>query len=114
MKFCTKCGKEIMDEAVVCVHCGCMVSDVNSDQTVYDANATAKKAQVSMILGIVGIVSAWLFALGGHICSIVGIVIGIKVYKQTQKTAGLVLSIIGEVCSFFSSIIGVVTFFSYL
>lgn len=23
MKFCEKCGKEIMDEAVVCPHCGC-------------------------------------------------------------------------------------------
>lgn len=23
MKFCTKCGKEIMDEAVVCPNCGC-------------------------------------------------------------------------------------------
>lgn len=23
--FCTKCGKEINDEAVVCVHCGCAI-----------------------------------------------------------------------------------------
>ena len=23
MKYCSKCGKEIHDEAVVCVHCGC-------------------------------------------------------------------------------------------
>ncbi|MBR3790704.1 MAG: zinc-ribbon domain-containing protein, partial [Clostridia bacterium] len=23
--FCKKCGKEINDEAVVCVHCGCRV-----------------------------------------------------------------------------------------
>ena len=23
MKFCSKCGKEINDEAVVCIHCGC-------------------------------------------------------------------------------------------
>ncbi len=26
MKFCSKCGKEILDEAVVCVHCGCPVA----------------------------------------------------------------------------------------
>ncbi len=26
MKFCTYCGKEIMDEAVICVHCGCPVA----------------------------------------------------------------------------------------
>ena len=23
MKFCTKCGKELVDEAVICPHCGC-------------------------------------------------------------------------------------------
>lgn len=25
MKYCSKCGKEINDEAVVCIHCGCRV-----------------------------------------------------------------------------------------
>ncbi len=25
--FCSKCGKEINDEAVVCVHCGCAVEN---------------------------------------------------------------------------------------
>ncbi len=23
MKFCSKCGKEILEEAVICPHCGC-------------------------------------------------------------------------------------------
>ncbi len=27
MKFCSKCGKEIMDDAVICVHCGCATAD---------------------------------------------------------------------------------------
>ena len=27
MKFCTKCGKEIMDEAVICPNCGCAVAN---------------------------------------------------------------------------------------
>ncbi len=26
MKFCTKCGKETVDEAVICVHCGCSIN----------------------------------------------------------------------------------------
>lgn len=30
MKFCSKCGKEILDEAVVCPSCGCAV--VNAPQ----------------------------------------------------------------------------------
>ena len=27
MKYCTKCGNEMLDEAVVCVKCGCPVND---------------------------------------------------------------------------------------
>lgn len=30
MKFCSHCGKEIMDEAVICVNCGCSVSGGNT------------------------------------------------------------------------------------
>lgn len=25
MKYCAKCGQEVMEEAVVCPHCGCEV-----------------------------------------------------------------------------------------
>ena len=32
MKYCSKCGKEIMDEAVVCPNCGC------AQETVKNAN----------------------------------------------------------------------------
>ena len=28
--FCSKCGTEISDEAVVCVHCGCAVTPAQS------------------------------------------------------------------------------------
>lgn len=31
MKFCTKCGKEIFDEAVICPHCGCAVDTVQNN-----------------------------------------------------------------------------------
>lgn len=33
MKYCTHCGKELLDEAVICVGCGCAVSEQNT-QTV--------------------------------------------------------------------------------
>lgn len=26
MKFCSKCGKEILEDAVICPHCGCSVA----------------------------------------------------------------------------------------
>lgn len=108
--FCSKCGKEIADEAVICTSCGCMVKNVNT-KAVSPAPAkttTEKSPKVSLILGIVGIVTAWLIAIVGHITSIIGIVFGIKEYKETGKMTGLVLSIVGEVCSIFSSIIGAV------
>ena len=101
--YCSVCGKEISENAVVCTGCGCMIKKSASTQP-----QTKKKTQVSLILGIVGIVFAWLFALVGHITSIIGIVMGIKEYKETEKMTGLILSIIGEVCSIFSSIIGAV------
>ena len=78
------------------------------------APTNQKKVQISLILGIIGIVSAWLYALGGHILSIIGIVFGVKEYKETGNMIGLVLSIIGEVCSVISSLIGIIMVFQYL
>ena len=105
-KFCTHCGNEIADNAVFCVKCGCSATPIQSSQN----NTTPRKqTQVASILGIVGIIFAFLLAILGHIISITGIVMGIKEYKETEKITGLTLSIIGEVCSIFSSIIGAVT-----
>ena len=30
MKFCSKCGKELLDEAVVCPNCGCSTGETKS------------------------------------------------------------------------------------
>lgn len=30
MKYCSKCGKELFDEAVVCVNCGCAVETIRN------------------------------------------------------------------------------------
>ncbi len=34
MKYCSHCGKEIMDEAVICVNCGCSVNSQTSGQNI--------------------------------------------------------------------------------
>ncbi len=31
--FCSKCGKEINDEAVVCIHCGCATEKMHKQET---------------------------------------------------------------------------------
>lgn len=110
MKFCSKCGKELDDAAVVCMGCGCAVPAANAPA----ANAapaptvTVKSSKASLVLGIVGIIVAWLFALAGHIVSIIGIVLGVKEYKNSGNAVGLVLSIIGEVCAIINSVLGVI------
>lgn len=106
--YCSTCGKEIPDEAVICTGCGCMVQKANVTKAPA-ANGAEKSSVASVILGIVGIVFAWIFALVGHVTSIIGIVLGLKEYKASGKMTGLVLSIVGEVCSILSSIIGAVT-----
>lgn len=49
MKYCSHCGAEIMDEAEICVHCGCRVA--NKSNSNYDTMSTVIK--IFMILGTV-------------------------------------------------------------
>ncbi len=41
MKFCQKCGKEIMDEAVVCPSCGCMVTPTASKSMIMEDDSVS-------------------------------------------------------------------------
>ena len=110
MKFCEKCGKEIMDEAVVCPNCGCSVHNPVLKEENSSTGESASKA--SVILGIIGIIGGILLAIVGHVCSILAIIFGIIDYTKKRKPTGLILGIIGEVVSIFSSIIGAVMMFS--
>ena len=31
MKYCSNCGKDLMDKAVICPHCGCAVQSITED-----------------------------------------------------------------------------------
>ena len=33
MKYCRECGKEINENAVICIHCGCQVKEVKNVNT---------------------------------------------------------------------------------
>lgn len=53
MKYCEKCGKEIMDEAVVCPNCGCATTKVQpATQTTVEV---PKKAKTASVLGILSL-----------------------------------------------------------
>ena len=56
MKFCQKCGKEIMEEAVVCPNCGCAITTEKKGNGGNDALAVVSK--VFLILGCIA--QGWL------------------------------------------------------
>ncbi len=87
--FCPKCGKEIMNEAVICPHCGCA--------TRTGANSVGE--QKTNIFAIVGFILSFFIHLVGLILSIIG-------YKKAQEynnsgkslaLAGIIISVIGMV-----------------
>ncbi|MDE6656831.1 MAG: zinc ribbon domain-containing protein [Anaeroplasmataceae bacterium] len=63
MKYCSHCGAEVNDEAVVCVKCGCSLGPVKEETSVF------------------GILSIVFGALGGWLGLVFGI-IGLCTYKE--------------------------------
>ncbi len=55
MKFCSKCGKEIHDDAVMCIHCGCAVAQANTAPNVNDA-PSAGLAVLGFFIPLVGLI----------------------------------------------------------
>ena len=91
MKYCGKCGKEIMDEAVICPNCGCATKDEAKTVVTVEVPKQAKTASV------LGILSILLLAPLG----IPAIILANKSKEQTggimckQAKTGLVCGIIG-------------------
>ncbi len=70
MKYCAKCGTEMLDEAVLCVKCGSWATDPNDilpRKTVRSApkepSTTSRVALVFMIIGTI-LTSIYTFAIG--------------------------------------------------
>lgn len=63
--FCKKCGKECLDEAVICIHCGCLLDD--------NMSIVRKNDVESPAIGILSIIFAVLFWFVGLIFSIIGL-----------------------------------------
>ena len=61
MKFCTKCGNELFDEAVICPKCGCAAGNVNQGKVKAKSQNGAKtnKSQAlgaALILGGIAVI----------------------------------------------------------
>ena len=57
MKFCQHCGKEILDEAVICPGCGCSVQVTNSTQaTEVDQSVSVGLVVLAVLIPLFGII----------------------------------------------------------
>lgn len=58
MKFCQHCGKEILDEAVVCPGCGCSVQTTNNNAptTEVDESVSAGLVVLAVLIPLFGII----------------------------------------------------------
>ena len=56
--FCKKCGKEILDDAVICIHCGCSTQNTQTIVTNDDAPSTGM-AILGFFIPLVGLI-IWL------------------------------------------------------
>lgn len=54
--FCPKCGKEIKDDAVVCVNCGCSVKKEPEKSQKYDEPKTGIGFLLGLFLGLIGLI----------------------------------------------------------
>ena len=135
-RYCPNCGNPLEENASFCTNCGSAVQNqenntynnnnynngynnynngYNNGYNNYYNNSNGYQQPVqntstpktALVLGILGIVFSFFFALAGHILSIIGIVIGNKEKKTMNYSTGLTLSIIGEVCSAISSLLGI-------
>lgn len=83
MKFCTKCGKELLDEAVVCPGCGCPVEGAQAAASTIEVNS-ANMNQVNA--GEPDQVNIGLCVVSALI-PLFGIIYWALKYKETPKKA---------------------------
>ena len=95
MKYCEKCGKEIMDEAVICPSCGCAVKSAEQPKTVSAAStaSASKKGRTSKILGIISVLLLWPLGIASIILAVQSKNETGGEMKKDAKT-GLILGII--------------------
>ena len=75
MKFCSKCGKELMDEAIVCTGCGCAVA--NPTQAIQSLNHSTPAVD-EINIG---------FCILSALVPLFGVIYWAIKYKETPKKA---------------------------
>lgn len=114
--FCSKCGNEINDEAVICPNCGCPTQNYNKPQEpavqpnyapyyqpVYQQKPITELISSARSLGIISIIVGLFIPLVGWICGGIGISKANKIYAPPEFTddvkSAKTLNLIGLVLS---------------
>ena len=54
--FCSKCGKEVNDEAVVCIHCGCAIENKKASTANSNDAPSTGLALLGFFIPLVGLI----------------------------------------------------------
>lgn len=54
--FCKKCGKEVDDDAVVCIHCGCSLENQYETKKDMNESKTGIGVVLGIFLGVIGLI----------------------------------------------------------
>ena len=108
MKYCTHCGKELLDEAVICIGCGCVVGGQNNqtvnNKSVDGATLLNTLSQRLNTNGIIWLVIGILQILGGIFINwfllIVGVLNIISSVQDMQYSKTLLENPTGIVAKF--------------
>jgi uncharacterized membrane protein YvbJ len=99
--FCRKCGQEVSDEAIVCIHCGCAVDGSNAS-TIKKGNS----AEMDTSKTGIGILLGWFLG-------ILGLIIGLCIYHEgtvARKTFVKAWGITFAITTIISIIVGIVSY----
>ena len=98
MKYCSKCGAELLDEAVMCPHCGAQVEmESKTDKK------GAKYGQPKNTMALVGFIFSFFIPLVGLILGIMGLVKA-KDYNDDKKGLAIAAIIISVAMMIFNFI----------
>ena len=54
--YCKHCGKEVSDNAVICIHCGCSISKTSTDVSLSGESKSGLGALLGILLGLIGLI----------------------------------------------------------
>lgn len=96
MKYCTHCGNQLVDEAVICPQCGCAAENYGQYSAPYGQQPQSQPRTKSLsALSLVGFILAFVIPLAGLICSIIGYKNAINDLDDRSKgfsKAGIIIS----------------------